>query len=85
MKSQKKHYTVTALTGLAGDIKLTMRKHLNADAMFAVIWKDFTKIADHRVNNKKIPMVDAMMSGFVMFPLKDQSLLAFDEWCCAEP
>ena len=56
-----------------------MRKNLTADAMFAAIRKDFAKIVDHRVNNKKIPMVDAMMSGFVLFPLKDQSLLAFDE------
>ena len=66
MKSQKKHYTVTALTGLAGDIKITMRKNLNADAMFAAIRKDFAKIADHRANNTKIPLVHAMMSDFAM-------------------
>lgn len=78
MKLRKKHYTVTALTGLAGDIKITMRKNLNADAMFAAIRKDFAQIADHRANNKKVPLVDVLMSGFAMFSLKDQSLLALD-------
>ncbi len=85
MKSRKTHYPVTALAGLAGDVKITMRKNLNADAMFAAIRKDFGQIADHRASNKKIPLVDALMSGFAMFSLKDQSLLAFDERRCEEP
>lgn len=85
MKSRKKHYPVTALAGLVGDVKITMRKNLNADAMFAAIRKDFGQIADHRASNKKIPLVDALMSGFAMFSLKDQSLLAFDERRCEEP
>ena len=79
MKSRKQHYTVTTLIGRTGDIKITIWTNLNADARFAAIWKDFAKIADHQANNKKIPLVDAMMSGFAMFSLKDQSLLAFDE------
>ena len=37
MKSRKTHYPVTALAGLAGDVKITMRKNLNADAMFGVL------------------------------------------------
>ncbi|MFO7643672.1 MAG: hypothetical protein R6W95_04730 [Desulfosarcina sp.] len=47
--------------------------------MFGAIRKDFAKIADHRATNRKIPLVDALMSGFAMFSLKNQSLLAFDE------
>ena len=62
-----------------------MRKNLNADAMFAAIRKDFAKIADHRANNKKIPLVDTLMHSFAIFSLKDQSLLAFDERRCEEP
>jgi hypothetical protein len=85
MESRKKHYPVTALAGLAGDVKITMRKNLNADAMFGAIRKDFSKIADHRASNRKIPLVDALMSGLAMFSLKDQSLLAFDERRCDEP
>jgi hypothetical protein len=56
-----------------------MQKHLNADAMFAAICNDFAKIADHQANNKKIPLVNAMMSNFVMCALEDQFLLAFDD------
>ena len=82
--SRKKHYPVAALAGLAGNLKITVRKNLNVDAMFSAIRKDFAKIADHRASNKKIPLVDALMSGFVMFSLKDQSLLAFDERRCEE-
>lgn len=65
--------------------RIKMRAHLNADAMYATIRKDFAKVADHRANNIKIPLVDALMSGFAMFSLKDQSLLAFDERRCQEP
>jgi len=59
--------------------KIKMRAHLNADSLFARIRKDFAMVPDHRANNSKIPLVDALMSGFAMFSLKDQSLLAFDE------
>ena len=78
MNSRKKHYPVTAMAGLAGDVKITMRKNLNADAMIDAIRMDFAQIADHRATNSKIPLVDALMSGFAMFSLKDQSLLALD-------
>ena len=64
---------------------LKMRAHLNADAMFATIRKDFARVPDHRASNTKIPLSDALMSGFAMFSLKDQSLLAFDERRCTEP
>lgn len=64
---------------------LKMRAHLNADAMFAIIHKDFAKVPDHRANNVKIPLADALMSGFAMFSLKDPSLLAFDKRRCEQP
>ncbi len=85
MKSKKKVYTAEALTELAVNTKITMRKYLNADALFDTIRQDFIKINDHRANNRKIPLVDVLMSGFAMFSLKDQSLLAFDKRRCEEP
>lgn len=65
--------------------KLKMRCHLNADALFAIIRKDFAKVPDHRAGNSKIPLADALMSGFAMFSLKDSSLLAFDKRRREEP
>ncbi len=56
-----------------------IRKHLNADALFQGVYNDFSKISDFRLNNIKISIEDALMSGFAMFSLKDPSLLAFDE------
>jgi len=53
--------------------KIKMRIHLNADALFARIRKDFAMVPDHRASNSKIPLADALMSGFAMFSLKDQS------------
>lgn len=85
MKSPRKSYPAQALEDLAADAGVTMRKHLNADAMFAAIRRDFAQVADPRANNRKIPLVDALMSSFAMFSLKDQSLLAFDERRCEEP
>jgi hypothetical protein len=59
--------------------KIRLRKHLNADALFATMKTGFEKISDHRPGGVKISLVDALMSGFAMFSLKDPSLLAFDE------
>ena len=59
--------------------KVKLRKHLNADALFNLVRSDFEKITDHRPNNIKIPLADALMSAFAMFSLKDPSLLAFEE------
>jgi hypothetical protein len=64
--------------------KIKLRKHLNADALFATVRSGFEKIQDHRNSNATIPLADALMSGFAVFSLKDPSLLAFDErrtWC----
>ena len=65
--------------------KLKMRAHLNADALFMALRKDFAKVHDHRASNTKIPLVDALMSSFAMFSLKDPSLLDFDERRQDEP
>lgn len=64
--------------------KIKLRKHLNADTLFATVRSGFEKIQDHRNSNATIPLADALMSGFAVFSLKDPSLLAFDErrtWC----
>ena len=39
----------------------------------------FEKITDHRADNIKISLSDALMSGFAMYALKDASLLEFDK------
>lgn len=63
----------------------TVRKKLNADAMFDIIRKDFQKIQDQRAVNSRISLPDALMSGFAMFQLKYPSLLAFDKFCNEKP
>jgi hypothetical protein len=55
------------------------RKYLSADGLFELVRQGFQKIEDHRPMNVEIPLVDALMSGFAMFALKDPSLLAFDQ------
>ena len=58
-----------------------MKAHqfLSADGLFALIHVEFEQVSDQRAENAKIPLVDALMSGFAMFSLKDPSLLAFEE------
>ncbi|MCG2747780.1 MAG: hypothetical protein L6365_09650 [Desulfobulbaceae bacterium] len=55
--------------------KIKLRKHLNADALFATMRTGFGKINDHRPGEVTISLADALMSGFAMFSLKDPS------WC----
>nr|QNO44769.1 hypothetical protein GAHJGAJJ_00002 [Methanosarcinales archaeon ANME-2c ERB4]QNO49656.1 hypothetical protein FBMMOPGC_00003 [Methanosarcinales archaeon ANME-2c ERB4]QNO49759.1 hypothetical protein DMFPCFDI_00002 [Methanosarcinales archaeon ANME-2c ERB4]QNO50111.1 hypothetical protein GDOAKEED_00015 [Methanosarcinales archaeon ANME-2c ERB4] len=59
--------------------KVKLRKYLNADALLSLVRSGFEEIKDHRSNNIKIPLADALMSAFAMFSLKDPSLLAFEE------
>jgi len=59
-------------------VKIQVRKHLNADSLFACVRRGFEKIPDHRNGDIKISLPDALMSAFAMFSLKDPSLLAFD-------
>ena len=60
-------------------IKIQIRKHLNADSLFACVKKGFDQIPEHRTGGTEIPLGDAAMSAFAMFSLKDSSLLAFDK------
>ena len=59
--------------------EIKVRKHLNADALFQSVHKEFFNVPDHRSGNILISMPDALMSGFAMFSLKDPSLLAFEQ------
>jgi len=71
--------------------KLKSRKHLNADALFKHLHKDFSRVSDCREGNTDISIADALMSGFAVFSLKDPSLLALgasgvsDYAFCLEP
>lgn len=58
---------------------MKVRKHLSADGLFQLVRQEFGKVKEHRVMNIDIGLVDALMSGFALFSLKDRSLLAFDE------
>ncbi len=58
--------------------ELTPRKHLNADALYAELRRQFNKVRDAAKGYPRINLSDILMSGFAMFSLKDPSLLAFD-------
>lgn len=58
--------------------KIKLRKHLNADALFAELRLQFSKVKDTANGAPKISLCDNLMSAFAMFSLKDSSLLAFD-------
>nr|WP_320010304.1 transposase [uncultured Desulfobulbus sp.] len=62
-----------------------VNKTLHVDALIQAIKADFGKLTDHRAQNAKIALDDAIMSAFAVFHLKDQSLLAFDERRRREP
>jgi hypothetical protein len=64
---------------------IRLRKHLNADALFATMQAGFNKIKDHRPGKVQHSLSDTLMAGFAMFSVKDPSLLAFDERRLAEP
>jgi hypothetical protein len=63
----------------------TVRKNLHVDPLIQSIRADFRNIGDHRTDDIKIPLDDALMSAFAMFHLKEPSLLAFDERRREEP
>ncbi len=43
-----------------------VRKHLSADALYALIRKGFGAIPDHRQLTSIIPLTDALMSAFAL-------------------
>jgi Transposase DDE domain len=55
------------------------RKHLSADALFALVRSSFATIPDQHRDHGDIALTDALMSAFAMFSLKAPSLLAFDK------
>jgi hypothetical protein len=59
--------------------RIKLRKHLNADALFKSIRREFKKIPEFRTGKPEISIPDALMSAFAMFSLKDPSLLQFDD------
>ena len=59
--------------------KRKVRKHINADSLFAAMREDFQQIHDRRGVNSTISLDDALMSGLAVFQLKHPSLLAFDK------
>ena len=54
------------------------RKRLSADALINMLHSEFAKFPEVRSGNVKIPLQDALMSGYAVFALKDSSLLDFD-------
>jgi hypothetical protein len=70
---------------MAGVSKRRVRKHLNADNLFASIKKDFQQIPDTRGPNSTISLDDSLMSALAVFQLKFPSLLAFDKQRSEEP
>jgi hypothetical protein len=58
---------------------MVVNKSLSADALIAAVRAGFEQIPDKRAENVKISLPDAMMSGYAVFSLKDDSLLAFEE------
>jgi len=81
----KKIYRTDAIPQIDSQAKRPVRKHLNADALIATMRKDFQEIPDHRADNSKISLDDALMSALAMFQLKAPSLLAFDKRRNEEP
>ena len=55
------------------------RKHLSADALFALLRTGFAPIADHRPGKPDISLTDALLSAFALFSLKSPALLACDQ------
>ena len=80
-----KKYHSAKVVWLTTNYKPKVRKHLNADSLFAEIHKDFKQIPDSRGANCTISLDDALMSGLAVFRLKHPSLLAFDNQRKKEP
>ena len=51
---------------------------LKIDPLNSYLAKEFSKFPDDRDDNLSITMQDALMSGYAMFSLKDQTLLEFN-------
>jgi hypothetical protein len=58
---------------------MKIARQLSFSPLIGIIRSGFKQIKDHRGSNTKISLVDAHMSAFAMFSLKDSSLLQLDE------
>ena len=85
MSNQLKTIVKTHNRDIARNKEIKLRKHLNADALFATMKTGFEKVKDYRPGDVHHCLADVLMSGFAMFSLKDPSLLAFDERRGLEP
>jgi hypothetical protein len=57
-----------------------VRKHLSADALYALLKARFATLPDQRQQEKAtFPLADTLQAGLALFVLKDPSLLAFQE------
>lgn len=81
----RKIYSANAIQLIAATNGRAVRKNLNADALIKAIQADFREVTDHRADNARISLDDALMSAFAMFHLKAPSLLAFDKRRREEP
>jgi hypothetical protein len=79
MSSHRKAIIRTHRRQMARIEEITLRKHLNADALFDTMRTGFAGLRDHRAGNVSHTLADALMAGFAMFSIKDPSLLVFDE------
>ena len=58
---------------------MKLRQALCGDGLLKTVRSRFEYVRDTFDRATKIPLADALMSGFAIFSLKDPSLLAFDE------
>ena len=62
--------------------KTRVRRNLSADAINRAVYRTLEEVFDHRCQKDvRIPLSDALMSGYAMFQLKDPSLLSFQRRC----
>ena len=59
--------------------KKRVSKDFAADALYRAIRSDFKRIPEHARGKAEASLVDALMTGFAVFDLKDSSLLSFDK------
>lgn len=58
---------------------MARREELSASKLYKVVRSSMESIKEKRGKQAEIKLVDALMSGFALFSLKDPSLLRFDE------
>lgn len=56
-------------------------KSLKIDSLIGWLQVKFTRFTEYRAKNRSVQLVDALLSGFAMFSLKDPSLLFFNNSC----